>query len=185
MDERMTPFFRHSLGQRSPGHGLGTRHLLGLGILALAWLPAPGLAQDPTAELDAFWAEVSRTVAEGDFEGYAAAYHEDAILVSGIAGTSYPISQALAGWRQGFLDTRAGTMEASVEFRFTQRLSDETTAHETGIFHYQAVDAEGNPTGQFIHFEALLIRKDGWKIMMEYQKSVATQEEWNAAGGEG
>ena len=164
----MTPFFKHSLG---------------LLILALGWPPAPGLAQDRTAELDAFWAEVSRTVAEGDFEGYAATYHPDAILVSGLAEITHPISQALDGWRQGFLDTRAGIMKASVEFRFTQKLSDETTAHETGIFHYESVDAEGNRTGQFIHFEALLVRKEGWKMMMEYQKSVATQEEWNAAGG--
>ena len=157
-------------------------HSLGLLILFLGWPPAPGLAQDRAAELDAFWAEVSRTVAEGDFEGYAATYHDDAILVSGTSGTTYPISQALDGWKQGFLDTRAGAMEASVEFRFTRRLSDDTTAHETGIFHYEVVDGEGNRSGQFIHFEALLIKKEGWKMMMEYQKSVATQEEWDAAG---
>jgi len=159
------------------------RYPLGLLILALGWPTAPGLAQDRTAELDAFWAEVSRTVAEGDFEGYAATYHDDAILVSGLAETTYPISQALDGWKQGFLDTQAGIMDASVEFRFTRRLSDATTAHETGIFHYEAVDAEGNRTGQFIHFEALLVRKAGWKMMMEYQKSVATRAEWDAAGG--
>lgn len=164
----MTPLFRHALG---------------LLILALAWPSGPGLAQDRTAELDAFWAEVSRTVAEGDFEGYAATYHPDAILVSGLAETTYPISQALDGWKQGFLDTRAGIMGASVEFRFTRRLSDDTTAHETGIFHYESVDGEGNRTGQFIHFEALLVRKESWKMMMEYQKSVATREEWDAAGG--
>ncbi len=161
------------------------RVALPLTILLAGCLPAPTHAQDRTSELDAFWAEVSRTVSEGDYEGYAAAYHEDAILVSGLSGTTYPIAQALDGWRQGFLDTQAGIMKASVEFRFTRRLSDDTTAHETGIFHYEAVDSEGNPTGQFIHFEALLIRKQGWKMMMEYQKSRATQEEWEAAGGEG
>ena len=37
---------------------------------------------DSLADLDAFWNEVSGTVAEGDFEGYAATYHPDAILVS-------------------------------------------------------------------------------------------------------
>jgi hypothetical protein len=120
-------------------------------------------------------------VAEGDFDGYAATYHEDAILVSGIAGTSHPISQALDGWKQGFVDTKAGKMSASVEFRFTQRLSDETTAHETGMFHYAVVESDGQRTDQYIHFEALLGKKQGWKMMMEYQKSLATQEEWEAA----
>ena len=33
------------------------------------------------AELDAFWTEASRTVREGDFEGYKAAYHEDAVVI--------------------------------------------------------------------------------------------------------
>jgi hypothetical protein len=47
--------------------------------------------------------------------------------VSGLSETSYPISQALDGWKQGFVDT-----------------------------------------------------KDG-KMMMEYQKTLATQEEWDAA----
>ena len=141
-----------------------------------------GSAQTGTAELDAFWDELSRTVAEGDFEGYAATYHPDAILVSGLAGTSYPIAQALDGWKQGFVDTKAGRMEARVEFRFTQRLSDASTAHETGIFHYSVVSADGQPTEQFIHFEGLLVKKDGWKMMMEYQKSGATSEEWEAAG---
>jgi len=186
----MTPFFTPSLPRSISGPFPGSRHLpapgrsLGLAILLVTGLSAPIFAQDRTSELDAFWAEMSRTAAEGDFEGYAALYHDDAILVSGLAETSYPISRALDGWRQGFLDTRAGAVEARVEFRFTRRLSDDSTAHETGIFHYQTVDADGNQSGQFIHFEALLTRKEGWKLMMEYQKAVATPQEWAAAGSE-
>ncbi|MGD2123925.1 MAG: hypothetical protein PVJ76_19395, partial [Gemmatimonadota bacterium] len=67
MNELKTPRFRYSPA---------------LLMLFLGWPSAPALAQDRTGELDAFWAEVSRTVAEGDFEGYAATYHEDAVLVS-------------------------------------------------------------------------------------------------------
>lgn len=151
-------------------------------LLLMVSSSTPGIAQSVEGELDAFWAELSRTVAEGDFEGYAATYHPDAILVSGLAGTSYPIAQALDGWKQGFVDTKAGRMEAGVEFRFTQRLSDATTAHETGIFRYSVVGADGQRTEQLIHFEGLLVKKDGWKMVMEYQKSAATPEEWEAAG---
>jgi len=135
-----------------------------------------------TAELDAFWAEVARTVSAGDFSGYAATYHPDAILVSEAKSTSYPIASALSGWEQGFLDTRAGNVVAKVEFRFTVRLHDQTTAHEVGIFHYSAVPVEGDATDQYVHFEALLVKKDGWKMMMEYQQSPATEDEWDAAG---
>ena len=135
-----------------------------------------------SAELDAFWAEVSRTVAEGDFSGYAATYHADAVLVSQLrGGVSVPIAKALDGWQQGFLDTQAGDTTAQVEFRFTDRLHDETTAHETGRFHDTATPADGESAEQYIHFEALLVRKDGWKMIMEYQKEPATEAEWNAA----
>ncbi len=150
-------------------------------FLLIGWQSSVGNADVIRSDLDAFWAEVSRTVGEGDFEGYAATYHEDAILVSALSETSYPISQARDGWKQGFVDTKAGKMEAGVEFRFTQRLADETTAHETGIFHYWAHVEGGDRSEMYIHFEALLVKKQGWKMMMEYQKSPATLEEWNAA----
>ena len=86
---------------------------------ALLALPATAPAQ-VTTELDAYWAELSRTVEEGDFEGYAELYHPDAVLVAGGSGT-YPIGRALAGWKQGFDDTREGRAKAGVEFRLTER----------------------------------------------------------------
>lgn len=135
------------------------------------------------AELDAYWNELSRTVEEGDFEGYAALYHSDAVLVNLGGETSYPIAEALAGWEQGFADTREGGARAGVAFRFTQRLQDETTAHETGIFRYTFIPEGGEETVSLVHFEALLVKKDGrWVTVMEYQKQSATEAEWDAAG---
>ena len=142
-----------------------------------------GAAPDPVAELDAFWAGAASTVAEGDFDGYAATYHSDAVLVSLASGTSVPIASALAGWKSGFDDTKAGKATAGVEFRFTQRLYSETTAHDTGIFHYWFAPAGGERSDIYVHFEGLLVQKDGaWKLVMEYQKQPATAEEWAAAG---
>lgn len=130
------------------------------------------------AELDAYWAEVSRAVREGDFEGYKATCHEKGVLVSGTKKTSYPLSKALVRWEKDFTAVKTGESKAKVEFRFSQRFGDETTAHETGIFLYSTVDADGKPTRAHIHFEALLVKRGGWKMMMEYQKSKATAEEW-------
>jgi len=128
----------------------------------------------------------SRTVGEGDFDGYAATYHADAIMVNALNDKSYPISGALAGWKQGFDDTSSGKMKAGVDFRFSKRLSDETTAHDTGIFRYwYQYIADEEPTVALVHFEGLLVKKEeGWLMMMEYQKSRATQEEWDALGEE-
>lgn len=132
-------------------------------------------------ELDAFWEESARTVREGDFDGYAASFHEDAVLVNGIRGTSYPIAQALAGWKQGFDDTRDGKMNASVEFRFSERLISENTAHETGIFRYTSQMEGEEESVALIHFESLAVKKDGrWQVVMEYQVAQASEEEWEA-----
>ena len=103
-------------------------------LFPILFLPLMASAQ--VAELDAYWLEVGRTVAEGDFEGYSATYHPDAVLVSMASSNSYPIADALAGWKPGFDDTKAGKQSAGVELRFSQRLLSETTAHETGIFRY-------------------------------------------------
>lgn len=139
------------------------------------------MSQNVAEELDAFWAEAARTVADGDFEGYGATYHEDAVLVNLSAGTSYPISSALAGWKQGFDDTAAGRMTAGVEFRFSQRLHDETTAHDTGIFRYHFQPQGQEEEAYLVHFEGLLVKKNGeWKLVMEYQKNAASQAEWDA-----
>jgi len=130
------------------------------------------------AELDKYWREVSRTISDGDFEAYAATFHEKATLVSDINGKAYPIANALAGWKKDFDDTKAGLRKSSVEFRFRKRLGDSTTAHESGMFYYSyEVDGEGD--SYYIKFEGLLIKEDSWKMMMEYQKSEVTKEDWD------
>lgn len=135
------------------------------------------------AELDTFWAEVSRTVYEGDFEGYKATFHKDAVVVftTGENKGSIAITEALTNWQKDFIDTKSGKTQNSVTFRFSQRIGDENTAHETGIFSFQSLagSTSENPK-QFVHFDALLVKKDNvWLIVMEYQKSKATEEEWD------
>ena len=159
-------------------------------VLALLLVALPGgviAGTDDVAdnarrvELDAYWAEVSRSVKEGDFEGYKATCHEEGVLVSGAKKTSVPLTVALARWQQGFMDTKSGKIKSDVKFRFSQRFGDETTAHETGIFLYSTVDGEGKRNQEYVHFQALLLKQKGqWRIMMEYQKSTGTLAEWNA-----
>lgn len=156
-------------------------------VPATTWSAAAGArAVPPTelttlAELDACWTEVSRTVATGDFEAYAAVYHPDAVLVS--ADSTVPIAEALANWEPGFVETREGKSRPQVAFRFTRRAHDATTAHETGMFRFTSQVPGGEPNVQLIHFEALWVRTAGsWLMLMEYQKGPATREEWDAAG---
>lgn len=151
--------------------------LLGL----LLSVPAAAAAQT-TAELDAFWAGMSRAVETGDFDGYRALYHPDAVLVSETAEASYPIARAFASWEEGFTDTREGRARAGVSFRFTRRLHDATTAHETGMFRYVFQPEGEAETVALLHFQGLLVKKDGrWLLMMEFQQQPATEAEWEAA----
>jgi len=132
-------------------------------------------------ELDAYWAEVSRTVKEGDFEGYSATCHEDGVLISGKKGSCYLLAKALQGWKTEFDQTKDGKMKAGVDFRFSKRWGDADTAHEVGMFRYSQKTDDGGETVAYIHLEALLVKKGGdWKILMENQESEGTKEEWES-----
>ena len=151
-------------------------------LQTLAQTPAD---QQRIAEIDkTYWAEISRTVKEGDFEGSKATCHENAVLVttSGKNKQSYPMTAALSRWKQGFLDTKQGKQKDNVSFRFSQRIGDETTAHEIGIFYFTSHDATGKLLSEgYTHLEALLVKQNGqWQILMEYQKAKATKAEWDA-----
>ena len=136
---------------------------------------------DRLTDLNAYWAEVSRCVKTGGFAGYRATTHPQGVLVAGTHDRCYPLAQALARWKQEFDDTKSGKKRASVTFRFSKRLGDESTAHETGIFLYTSTDKKGKETREYIHFEGLLRKVNGkWLMLMEYQKSKATEAEWRA-----
>jgi len=128
--------------------------------------------------LNNYWAEVSRAVNEGDFEAYVNTCDEKGVLVDGIGKKAYPLSDALKRWKKEFVDTKSGIRQSSVKFRFSQRLGDSKAAHETGIFLY-TFEQDGNKGSEYINFEALLVKDGTWKIMMEYQKSRATKEDWD------
>ncbi|MAB60549.1 MAG: hypothetical protein CMO46_08430 [Verrucomicrobiales bacterium] len=155
-------------------------------ILAFLYLSIPfSVAQseketkETIKELDDYWKEVSRSVREGDFKGYKKTCHQEGVLVTGINNSSYPLSDALARWKKDFTATKNGETKANVEFRFSQRIINANTAHETGIFLYSTGKSKENIKKEYIHFQALLVKKQSdWKILMEYQKSKASELEW-------
>ncbi|MEQ1588383.1 MAG: hypothetical protein ABL895_21035 [Cyclobacteriaceae bacterium] len=152
--------------------------------LATAQTNKPAADSIRLAELNRYWTEVSRTVREGDFEGYTATYHKDAVCVftTGKNKRTAPIETQLTQWKKDFVDTKAGKTRNKVEFRFTQRVGDPTRAHEIGIFYFTSLDNDGKVLASgAVHFESLLVKRNGvWLAMMEYQKATATLQEWDA-----
>ena len=149
-------------------------------MLCLTLLLPAAFADERIKELNSYWAEVSRAVKVGDFEGYKATCHPDGVLISGKKKTSYLLAKALEIWKPGINATKAGKVKAAVEFRFSKRWGDARTAHEIGMFRYQHVDEKGVAKTEYIHLEALLVKKDRWLILMENQKSSGTKEEWES-----
>ena len=138
-------------------------------------------AGDTAKELDEYWKRVSTAVRTGNLEAYRATCHQDGVLISGKAKKSELLSQALIRWGKEFADTRAGKMQADVKFRFSERITGKDTAHEKGIFLYSSKKKGEEWKKDYVHFEALLVKKGGdWKILMEFQKSSATQKEWES-----
>jgi len=136
------------------------------------------------AELDLYWKKLNKAVMEGDLEGFENCFHEDAVIVfaSGKNKTSVPISNALKFWKEAFKNTKEGKTSVNIEFRFSQRIGDETTAHESGIFINTFTDkSSGKSNRSIIPFEMLLIKRNNkWYSMMEYQKPYVTEKEWDA-----
>ena len=137
-------------------------------------------ADERIEELNAYWAEVSKAVKAGDFEGYKATCHPDGVLISGKKKTSYLLAKALEIWKPGIDATKEGKVKAAVDFRFSKRWGDAKTAHEIGMFRYYHVDEKGVAKTEYIYLEALLVKKERWLILMENQKSSGTKEEWES-----
>lgn len=136
-------------------------------------------ADQTIQELNAFWQSLSDAVAAGDFSSSADHYHDDAVYVSAAELLSYPLEQALRGWEPGFAEVKKGEKVANVRFRFSQRIPGQGTALETGIFRYSSGEPGVVQETLLLHFEALLVKKRRWQILMEFQKEPATEDEWS------
>jgi len=140
-------------------------------------LPSPGT--EAMTEIDAYWKEVERSVREGDFDGYSATIHPDAVIIAGRKQSSFPLLHALSRWEKDFENTRSGKLKGEVSFRFAHRYRDTTTSHESGVFRYIATPQDGQSTTDYVAFEALLVNKDGqWQMLMENQIGPASEDEW-------
>ena len=108
-------------------------------------------------ELDAYWEEITRTVREGDFAGYAATCHPEAVLVSGVRGNSTPLSEALKRWKKEF-----GTLLYALRTRYP----------EARLYWHQAIDMSGVPAlptilGRVLNLRVKLLNRKGAQLCVE------------------
>ena len=124
------------------------------------------------------WSAVTATVAAEDIVGMGRLYSPEAVLVTP-KGTT-PIKETLERWGRDMVAAKARGDKATVEFRFSLRQDDSTTAFEAGIFKYTVITKVGVSRPQFHPFEALLVKSNGvWRVLMERQFGAVTQAEWD------
>lgn len=155
------------------------RRLMSLALSGLALGALPAVAQDPIeAELDAFWEAVVNSVENWNIDAQEATYHPDAISV-----TDHEASYRTRLMVDVFAEVRDSASvppEATLAFRFSSRVHDETTAHEVGIYRFQRAGEEPFYGG----VDSYLVKKDGrWLILLEIMRREGlAQAEWDALG---
>ena len=140
---------------------------------------APKANAASTAEIDRdVWSVLVTTVATDDIVGMGAVYFPDAVLVS--PQSTAPIKSTLERWGRDMAAAKAKGSQATVEFRFSRRQDDATTAFEAGIFKYTVRDKSGAGTPKHYPFEMLLAKTNGkWLVLMERQFAEVTPAEWD------
>ena len=124
------------------------------------------------------WSVFVATVASDDIVRMGSVYFPDAVLVTP-RGTS-PIKETLERWGRDMVAAQAKGNRATVEFRFSRRQDDATTAFEAGIFKYTVIEKSGASNPKFYPFEQLLAKTNGkWRVLMERQFAEVTQGEWD------
>jgi len=124
------------------------------------------------------WSVFVATVATDDIAGMGRVYFPDAVLVS--PNGTRPIKDTLEGWGRDMVAAKARGDKATVEFRFSRRQDDSTTAFEAGIFKYTVIARSGASTPKFYPFEELLVKTDGkWRVLMERQFDLVTEDAWD------
>ena len=159
-----------------------------LALFAIALRLATVLGQGATAptavapssrEIDLqVWSVFVATVAADDIVGMGNVYFPDAVLVTPRA--TRPIKEALDGWGRDMVTAKAKGNRATVEFRFSRRQDDASSAFEAGIFKYTVIEKSGASSPKFYPFEQLLAKTNGkWRILMERQFAEVTQDAWD------
>ena len=150
-----------------------------LSMLVLSGEPPRAQASSQSLEIDRqVWAPIAATVVNDDIVGMGRLYFPEAVVVTP-KGTT-PIKDMLDRWGKDMVAAKGRGDKATVEFRFSLRQDDSTTAFEAGMFKYTVISKAGVSTPQFIPFEALLGKTNGqWRLLMERQLPAVTQAEWD------
>lgn len=137
-----------------------------------------GSIDNQSHDTDKLYKSLIKSVESSDFDLMASTYHPDAVLVS--SKKTSAISNAIKRWTIEGNKLKNEGGKATLAFRFKNRLINDTTSFETGIYRYATIDKSGKEKVYLAHFEDLNVKKSGkWLTIMENQTAKASIDEWN------
>lgn len=143
-------------------------------LVAVAQMPAPKPANPEILKAidQDIWLPFIKAFAEGDAGGYIALHSKDLIRPMGDAKRIEPYDKWTAGTRGMFKSFAERGTKIAIDFRFLERIANEDTASERGIFEFSMTNAKGETQKSYGKFHVILKKVAGtWKILMDYDSS--------------
>lgn len=160
-------------------------------VPAIALAQRPPSAPQPTnpailKAIDAdIWVPYSKAFAEGKVNDYIALHSKSLLRVMGDLKFVDPYDGFVKNMQEMFDSLKQQNARVSIQFRFTERIANQDTASERGIYEFVMTDAKGKVTKNYSRFHNFLKKEGGkWKIVMDYdngEKGTVTAAAYRAA----
>lgn len=158
-------------------------------ILALAQRPPAAPKPANPAILKAIdadvWVPYSKAFAEGKVNDYIALHSKSLLRVMGDLKFVDPYDGFTKNMQEMFANLAKQNVKVTIQFRFTERIANQDTASERGIYEFVMTDPKGKVTKNYSRFHNFLKKEGGkWKIVMDYdngEKGAVTEATYKAA----
>ncbi|MBL8516552.1 MAG: nuclear transport factor 2 family protein [Betaproteobacteria bacterium] len=131
------------------------------------------------------WIPYSKAFAEGKANDYIALHSKSLLRVMGDLKFVDPYEGFTRNMAEMFDSLKKQNVKVSIQFRFTERIANQDTASERGIYEFVMTDAKGKVTRNYSRFHNFLKKEGGkWKIVMDYdngEKGAVTEATFKAA----
>ena len=131
------------------------------------------------------WHTFSKAFEEKSIELYRSIHTSDLIRVPANSNKLQDLDEYMTGNADFFKRSRTDKANASINFRFLERIHNEKFASERGIYRFGHQQKGGEWQYSYGKFHVILVNtENGWKIRMDYDSNEGNTidiEDWNAA----
>lgn len=145
-----------------------------LSLAAVAQTPAPKPANPEILKAidQDIWLPFIKAYTEGKADDYIALHSKNLIRPMGDSRRIDPYDKWAAGTRGMFKSFAERGTKVAIDFRFLERIANDDTASERGIYEFSLTNAKGETQKYYGKFHVILKKEAGrWTILMDYDSS--------------